>query len=83
MNEFVRKFGIDAMSPSPSLDGWSKLMKLAEMLEVDDNSGAITIRNGRSSLTLRKDGRVTIEGTSINERAETHISLDAAVINLN
>ncbi|NLS20107.1 hypothetical protein HGP16_26590 [Rhizobium sp. P40RR-XXII] len=62
---------------------WSKLRKLADMLEIDADTGAMTIRNGKSSLTLRKDGSIIVHGVSIAQSAERHISLDAATIDLN
>ncbi|WP_296076464.1 hypothetical protein [uncultured Agrobacterium sp.] len=39
-------------------DAWGKMMALAAMIEIDEATGAMTIRNGKSSLTLRSDGRV-------------------------
>ncbi|OLP45037.1 hypothetical protein [Rhizobium oryziradicis] len=68
---------------SESGDRWSKLMALADMLKIDEHTGAITITNGKSSLTLRKDGRISVKGVSITQQAERSIALDAAVIDLN
>ncbi|MCE6074085.1 hypothetical protein FS764_06610 [Agrobacterium vitis] len=64
-------------------DRWSKLMALADMMEIDELTGALTITNGKSSLTLRKDGRIFVKGVSITQQAERSIALDAAVIDLN
>lgn len=64
-------------------DAWTKLMALAALIEIDQATGAMTIRNGKSSLTLRPDGRVTVQGVNIAQTAERNISLEAATIDLN
>ncbi|MDP9573315.1 UNVERIFIED_ORG: hypothetical protein J2W66_003817 [Agrobacterium larrymoorei] len=64
-------------------DAWGKMMALAAMIEIDQATGAMTIRNGKSSLTLRSDGRVTVRGVRILQTAERNISLEAATIDLN
>lgn len=53
------------------------------MIEIDQATGAMTIRNGKSSLALRSDGRVTVRGVRILQTAERNISLEAATIDLN
>lgn len=83
MNDIPKKALFAEVMPFDEGGSWSKLRKLAEMLEIDPHSGAMTIRNGKSSLTLGKDGRITVQGTSIAQSAERHISLDAATIDLN
>ena len=64
-------------------DAWGKMMALAAMIEIDQATGAMTIRNGKSSLVLRLDGRVTVRGVRILRTAERHISLEAAMVDLN
>jgi hypothetical protein len=76
-NRFVEATVTDEQGP------WSKLMMLAEMLEIDHATGVMTIRNGKSSLTLGRDGHITVRGVSIRESAERNIVLDAATIDLN
>lgn len=83
MNDMPKKALFADVLPFSDGDTWSKLRKLADMLEIDAGSGAMTIRNGKSSLTLRQDGRITVQGVSIAQSAERHISLDAAIIDLN
>jgi hypothetical protein len=83
MNDIPKKALFVEAIPLGEAGTWSKLRKLAEMLEIDPDSGTMTIRNGKSSLTLRQDGRITVEGVSIAQSAERHISLDAATIDLN
>jgi len=75
----------DVPKRSAFLDGdqWAKLMALAEMLEINRETGAMTIRNGKSVLTLRRDGRIVVSGVSISQSAERNISLEAATIDLN
>lgn len=68
---------------SADVDCWSKLMALAKMIEIDHASGTLTVTNGKSLLTLRKDGRITVKGVSILQQAERSIALDAAAIDLN
>ncbi|KAA1177382.1 hypothetical protein FP026_24695 [Rhizobium tropici] len=83
MNDIPKRALFVEAVPFDEDSAWSKLHKLAEMLEIDPASGAMTIRNGKSSLTLRRDGRITVQGVSIAQSAERHISLDAATIDLN
>ncbi|MGH7005920.1 MAG: hypothetical protein ACREIP_18390 [Alphaproteobacteria bacterium] len=83
MNTILRHRKLSSATPTPKQDGWSKLLMLADMLEVNEATGTMTLRNGKSSITLRKDGRITIEGETIVERAERRIALDAAIIDLN
>ncbi|MBM7046360.1 hypothetical protein [Rhizobium lusitanum] len=83
MNDIPKKALFVEAIPLDEGGTWSKLRKLAEMLEIDPDSGTMTIRNGKSSLTLRQDGRITVQGVSIAQSAERHISLDAATIDLN
>jgi hypothetical protein len=83
MNDIPKKSHFIDVLPFNEGSAWSKLQKLAEMLEIDPQSGTMTIRNGKSSLTLRQDGRITVQGVSIAQSAERHISLDAATIDLN
>ncbi|MER0240409.1 hypothetical protein, partial [Fulvimarina sp. MAC8] len=61
-----------------SLEVWSKLMALADMIEIDADSGALTIQNGKSRAILHPDGTIRIEGTRIVQSAERNIALDAA-----
>jgi hypothetical protein len=63
-------------------DSWSKLLRLAQMLEFDA-TGGLVVRNGKSRLLLRADGTIRIEGTRIVQTAERNISFDAATIELN
>lgn len=83
MNAIQDKSAFLLPDTSNSSDRWSKLMALADMLEIDESTGTITIANGKSSLTLRKDGRISVKGVSITQQAERSIALDAAVIDLN
>lgn len=64
-------------------DAWGKMMALVAIIEIDRATGAMTIRNGESSLTLRSDGRVTVRGVRILQTAERNIILEAATIDLN
>lgn len=64
-------------------DAWGKMMALAAMIEINQATGAMTIRNGKSSLVLRLDGRVTVRGVRILQTAERNISLEAPTIDLN
>ena len=50
-------------------DALEKMMALAAMIEIDQVTGAMTISNGKSSLTLRSDGRVTVRGVRILQTA--------------
>jgi hypothetical protein len=83
MNDVPRNKAFRPSSDAAELDGWSKLIALAEMVEINQLTGALTIRNGKSSLILRKDGQIIVEGVAITQRAERRIALDAAVIDLN
>ncbi|THF50765.1 hypothetical protein [Allorhizobium terrae] len=83
MNAIQDKSAFLLPDTSDSSDRWSKLMALADLLEIDERTGTITITNGKSSLTLRKDGRISVKGVSITQQAERSIALDAAVIDLN
>lgn len=83
MNAIQDKSAFLLPDTSDSSDRWSKLMALADLLEIDERTGTITITNGKSSLKLRKDGRISVKGVSITQQAERSIALDAAVIDLN
>lgn len=83
MNEIPDKTKFALRQSFGDSDTWTKLMRLAEMIEIDRTTGALTLRNGKSCLTLRPDGRVTVEGVDIVQSAERNISLDAATIDLN
>jgi hypothetical protein len=62
---------------------WSKLIALAEMLEINSTAGTMTIRNGKARIVLRADGVITLEGEKIVQSAQRNIRLDAAYIDLN
>ncbi|GAK72627.1 hypothetical protein G6L37_33210 [Agrobacterium rubi] len=62
---------------------WKKLIALAAMIDIEPGSGALIVRNGKSVLTLRPDGHVSVRGVRISQTAERDIALDAATINLN
>jgi uncharacterized protein (DUF2345 family) len=81
MNDIPRphSFNFDALNK----DKWSKLMALADMIEINRASDSIEIRNGKSRIVLRADGTVRIEGERIVQTAEKNIVLDAAYIDLN
>ncbi len=64
-------------------DARSKLLALADMIELNPAAGTITIRNGKASLTLREDGFIQVTGVKIQQSAERSIRLDAATIDLN
>jgi hypothetical protein len=83
MNEIPDKTKFALRQSFGDADTWTKLMALAEMIEIDRNTGSLTLRNGKSCVTLRPDGRVTVEGVDIVQSAERNISLDAATIDLN
>lgn len=83
MNDIPKRETFASRDLAGTLDAWSKLMALAAMIEIDQATGTLTVRNGKSSLTLRADGRITVEGVSIVQSAERNIALDAATIDLN
>ncbi|MCF1505972.1 hypothetical protein L0F51_19615 [Afifella sp. H1R] len=66
-----------------NMDFWSKIVALAEMIEIDQAAGTLSIRNGKSNVVLRSDGLVRVSGTRIVQSAERDIALDAAFIDLN
>lgn len=82
MNEIPDKAKF-ARHASGSSDPWAKLMALAAIIEIDETHGTLTLKNGKSSLTLRPDGRIIVQGVSIAQIAERGITLDAATIDLN
>lgn len=49
-------------------DAWGKMMALAGTIEKDQAPGAMTIRNGKLSLTLRLDGGVTVRDKKYHKR---------------
>lgn len=83
MNEIPDRMKFALPQAFGDADAWTKLMALAAMIEIDQATGALTLKNGKSSLTLRPDGRVTVQGVDIVQSAERNIGLDAATINLN
>jgi hypothetical protein len=83
MNDMTRRFKFDVSAVDLSDSRWEKLMALADMLEVDEASGSLVIRNGKSRILLRKDGTIRIEGERIVQSASRNIALDAATIDLN
>ena len=83
MNDFPNQNAFKAGNTRIASDAWTKLMQLADMLEINEAAGIITIRNGKSRIILRADGAVRIEGQSIVQSAERNIALDAAYIDLN
>ncbi|WJH37679.1 hypothetical protein N7E02_02320 (plasmid) [Aliirhizobium terrae] len=64
-------------------EAWTKLMALAAMIDIEPGSGALMVRNGKSVLTLRPDGHISVRGVSISQTADRLIVLDAATIDLN
>ena len=83
MNDIPNRQKFASRDRAVAPDAWTKLMALAAMMEMDHETGALTVRNGKSSLTLRADGRITVQGVSIVQTAERNIALDAATIDLN
>ena len=74
--------------PSLPLDAsagvdWAALAALARLLQVDRDTGAVTVRNGESCITLHPDGTVRIEARRIVNCAGEDIVLSAARIDLN
>ncbi|MGO8147507.1 hypothetical protein AB9F42_32100 [Rhizobium leguminosarum] len=83
MNEIPDRMRFASRQISGDADAWTKLMALVALIEIDQATGDMTIKNGKSSLTLRSNGRVTVQGVNISQVAERNISLEAATIDLN
>jgi hypothetical protein len=83
MNEMPNRLLFQKDGSSEPGPAWTKLLALADMIDIDKASGTLVIRNGKSRILLRKDGTVRIEGESIVHSAQTNIALDAAYIDLN
>ncbi|MBA8902420.1 hypothetical protein [Phyllobacterium sp. P30BS-XVII] len=64
-------------------DAWSKLLKLAQLIEFNEGRGELVVRNGKARIVLREDGTIRIEGTCVVQKATQNIALEAAYIELN
>ena len=83
MNKIANQevFSLDAIEGD--LDAWSKLLRLAKLIDIDKSGNTISITNGAARITLHADGIVRVEGRKIIQSAHENIALDAAYIDLN
>jgi hypothetical protein len=81
----IKRTQFDTVLPdqaSAAVD-WAVLAALASLVRVDATTGAVSVRNGESSITLHADGTVRIDARRIVNCAGEDIVLSAARIDLN
>lgn len=83
MNDIAKSSRLKVSATILDTDRWSKLMALADMIEIDEATGSLEIRNGKARAVLRADGVVIVEGVRILQSAERDVAIQAAIIDLN
>ncbi|MGH1330274.1 MAG: hypothetical protein ACRBBK_05285 [Paracoccaceae bacterium] len=60
-----------------------RFLMLVERININPNTGALHLQNGKASIALYEDGEIRLHGTRIVQMSERDITLDAAWIDLN
>ncbi|MEM8799288.1 MAG: hypothetical protein AAGF15_04330 [Pseudomonadota bacterium] len=61
----------------------AKLRFLLQALEIDSAGGRLSLRVGKSRLTLHENGSIRLDGKMVVQTATESITLDGALIKLN
>ena len=61
----------------------AKLRFLLQAVDIDSSGARLSLKVGKSRMTLHENGTLRLDGTAVITTAEEHITLDGALIELN
>ncbi len=64
-------------------DKLSKMLKLAELIQYNEDTKELSLVNGKSKIICRENGDIRIEGKSVTQYAHEGIIINGAYVKVN